>query len=275
MSTRFEISARDDPRLDAFAGVREPEALVRSGHFLLEGRLLVAQALREGTARVEQLLLTPTAEQALGQILEDAPAEVTRYVVPASLMREATGFRFHQGCLGLARRPAEPSLDAVLGGAGGSDTGFLLLERVTSPDNLGTLFRTAAAFGVRALLLSPGCADPWYRKCVRTSMGAVLRMPFVTIDDWLGTLEVLRRREVRVVALDPAGSLPLDSFVAKPHSGPVAFLLGNEGEGLSPGARSQAAEVVSIPIDRTVDSLNVAAAGAVALYAWRAARRGS
>lgn len=275
MPTRIEITAADDPRLDAFAGVREPERLRSSAHFLLEGRMLVSQALSEGSAEVEQLLLTPTAEKALEDVLADTDDKLTCHVVPARLMREATGFRFHQGCLGLARRPASPTIQDILAGVHGRADGLLLLERVTSPDNLGTLFRTAAAFGVRGLVLSPGCADPWYRKCVRTSMGAVLRVPFVAVDDWLGTLELLARRHVSVAALDPAGTVGLDAFVSTEGAGPLAFMLGNEGEGLSLGARRLARAVVSIPIDRRIDSLNVAAAGAVALYAWRSVVRDS
>ena len=144
----------------------------------------------------------------------------------------------------------------------------LVLEGVSNADNVGGVFRNAAAFGVRGVLLSPTCCDPLYRKAIRTSMGAVLRVPFARLDDWPAGLTPMRGAGFTIAALTPrAPSETLDAFAARPRPERLALLVGTEGAGLTLAAESAADHRVRIPIDERVDSLNVAVAVGIALYA--------
>ena len=145
-----------------------------------------------------------------------------------------------------------------------------MLEAVANADNVGGIFRNAAAFGAGAVLLSPACCDPLYRKAIRTSMAAVLRVPFARCDDWPQDLVRLRDRGFRIVALTPREpAAMLADFAARPRPERVALLAGTEGAGLSAAAEQLADERVRIPIESAVDSLNVAVAVGIALHALR------
>jgi tRNA G18 (ribose-2'-O)-methylase SpoU len=176
---------------------------------------------------------------------------------------------FHQGCLALARRPAPRRVEEVVGAPTGPGL-WLVLEGVTDPDNVGTLFRSGAAFGVRAVLIGPASAHPLYRKALRTSLGTVLGVPFAEAGDWEADLARLAAAGIERVALTPDATAPsLAEAVAR--AGPrVALLLGSEERGLSPGTLATAEIRARIPLAAEVDSLNVAAAGAIALYAFAA-----
>ena len=143
---------------------------------------------------------------------------------------------------------------------------------VGNPDNVGSLFRNAAAFGAAGVVLSPGCADPFYRKAIRTSAGATLRLPFATASDWPAALRALRARGYLVAALTPPGgaagvaTVELGDFAARRPRRPVALVVGTEGDGLTAAALAEADVRVQITIDPSVDSLNVATAAAVALH---------
>jgi tRNA G18 (ribose-2'-O)-methylase SpoU len=144
----------------------------------------------------------------------------------------------------------------------------ILLESVRDPDNVGSIFRSALGFGARAVLLTPGCADPLYRKTVRTSMAAVLSLPFAEAMPWPATLRELRTAGYTIVALTPDLSAePLPRVARSLGDAPIVLLLGSEGDGLSPAALAETDRRVRIPIEPALDSLNVATAAAVALYA--------
>jgi tRNA G18 (ribose-2'-O)-methylase SpoU len=160
-------------------------------------------------------------------------------------------------------RPPAPRIDDLLAPA---DT-VLALEGIANADNVGGIFRNANALGGDAILLSPSCCDPFYRKAIRTSMGATLTVPFARVDAWPEGLLECRLRGFMVVALTPHESAPtIDLFLASAHSDPVIFLLGTEGSGLSAGAEAIAEHRVRIPMQAGVDSLNVASAAGIALY---------
>ncbi len=144
-------------------------------------------------------------------------------------------------------------------------------ERVGNADNMGALFRNALAFGAGGILLSPGCCDPLYRKSIRVSMGAALRLPFAVDDRWPGGLRRLREADVRVLALTPnPPALDLDDALSVSPSGTtVALLVGHEGDGLSDDAMLAADARVRIALSPGVDSLNVATAAGIALHACR------
>ena len=266
----IRIGAFDDPRLAAFAAVPDPVRLRESGQFVVEGRFAIETLLRERRFRVRSLLLTESTHRALAAELA-APdwAGLDVYVASAAHFRIG-GYDFHRGYLALADRPAPTPLDELLDAAP-PEVPLLVLERVADPDNVGSLFRNAAAFGAGALVLSPGCADPFYRKAIRTSAGATLRLPFATASDWPAALGLLRARGYLVAALTPPrgsaaeATQELGCFTAHRPRRPVALVVGTEGEGLTAGALAAADARVHIRIEPSVDSLNVATAAAIAL----------
>ena len=273
------VAAPDDPRLADFDAVPDPVRLRESGRFVVEGRFAIETLLRERRFRVRSLLLTDSTHRALAADLATPDwAGVDVYIASAAHFRIG-GYDFHRGYLALANRPAPTPLDELLDAAPRAAP-LLVLERVADPDNVGSLFRNAAAFGVGALVLSPGCADPFYRKAIRTSAGATLRLPFATASDWPAALGRLRARGYVVAALTPprgaAGrpTVELGDFVARrPRERPMALVVGTEGEGLTAGASSEADARVHIRIDPSVDSLNVATAAAIALHRMYGGRR--
>ena len=267
------VERPDDPRVADFRDVPDPERVRRRGLFVAEGRLVVRRLLATGRFTLRALLVTRTALDALSDALVAAPKFVGPvYVTSSATLREIGGYDFHQGCLGLAVRPTLRTWMDLLGGERLLGP-LVVLEKVGNPDNIGGTFRHAAALGASAVLLSPGCSDPLYRKAVRTSTGATLYLPFaVADDDWPEAIQQLRERGRHVVGLTPhERAIPLDEYRAPAEAAGVALLLGNEGDGLSPGTLAMADVCVRIPVDAPVDSLNVATAAAIALYHLRCA----
>jgi tRNA G18 (ribose-2'-O)-methylase SpoU len=191
-----------------------------------------------------------------------ARADTDVYVASDETLGTLTGFNFHRGCLALAFRPAPEPLERL-----DAAHRVLALEGVGNPDNVGGLFRTAAAFGVDGVLLDAAAGDPLYRKAIRTSMGAALRLPFVRAVHWTQAIEHLRARGFRIVALTPAPeATPLPQFARgiQPHAR-MLLLVGAEGPGLDGGTLALADSRVSIPIEAGIDSLNVVVAAGIAL----------
>jgi tRNA G18 (ribose-2'-O)-methylase SpoU len=264
-----EITDPADPRLALYRAVPDAELLRTHGLFVAEGRLVVDRLLRDVRLTPRSLMVTQTALTALGGPPVTHPS-LPVYVVPQSVMNGVTGFNLHRGCLALAERPAARDWRDIAGATERqSDRLFVVLERIGNADNIGSIFRSAAAFGARAVLLGPGCADPLYRKAIRTSMGAALTLPFADAVPWPECLDRLRELGIVTVALTPASSAPPVAEVARALDGhAVALLLGHEGDGLSAEAQTRCARLARIPITPAVDSLNVAVAGAVALSAF-------
>ena len=256
------IVSAGDPRVGLYAAVRDPQLARVHQLFVAEGRLVVQRLVDDRRYRVHSVLVTETACQALAASLASLPEQVPVYVTPADVMTAIAGFNIHRGCLALAERPPAPDLDLLL-----RDSRLLVvLEDVTDADNVGAVFRNAAAFGVDALLLSPSACDPLYRKAIRTSMAASLRIPFARLEDWPAQLGSLERAGFTLVALTPAApSETVAEFCAAPRPGRLALLVGTEGAGLTAGALAAATRRVRIPIDERIDSLNLAAATAVVL----------
>lgn len=268
----IEVTDAADPRLTLYRNVPDAELLRTGGLFVAEGRLVVSRLLRDDRHTPRSLMVTQTALAALGE-LPDTRHTLPVYVVPQAVMNDVTGFNLHRGCLALAERPAAQNwADVIRGDAAGPGTPptlLVVLERIGNADNVGSIFRSAAALGARAVLLGPDCADPLYRKAVRTSMGAALSLPFAAATPWPDWLDRLRELGIATVALTPAASAPPLADVAAALTGhPVAILLGHEGDGLSADALSRSAHRARIPITPEVDSLNVAVAAAIALSAF-------
>jgi tRNA G18 (ribose-2'-O)-methylase SpoU len=181
-----------------------------------------------------------------------------------------TGVDIHRGCLAIVERPAAVALNDVIADA----SRLIALDGVANADNVGGVFRNAAAFGADGVMIGPGCCDPFYRKAVRTSMGAVLRVPFARADDWPAALQALRVEGFTIVALTPCeASETLEVFASRAAGVRVALLVGAEGAGLTPSVEAAADVRVRIPIADEVDSLNVAVAVGIALYALRDAAK--
>jgi tRNA G18 (ribose-2'-O)-methylase SpoU len=260
------ISSADDESLDDFRSLTDV-ALRRTtepanGLYIAESAKVIARAIAAGHRPRSVLVL----EQWLSSMTDLlAEHDIPVYVGPAEVLRQITGFDLHRGALASMHRPELASLDDVLRGA----RRVVVLEDIVDHTNVGAIFRSAAGLGADAVLISPRCADPLYRRSIRVSMGTVLQVPWTRIPKWPAGAVALKEAGFHLAALSLAtNAISLDDFASNPPE-KIAMLLGAEGDGLSRAALSHADTVVTIPMLHGVDSLNVAAASAVALYALR------
>jgi tRNA G18 (ribose-2'-O)-methylase SpoU len=191
----------------------------------------------------------------------DAAGDAPCYVMSEAMVEQVTGFHVHRGALASLRRLPLPSVDDVVAGA----RRIVVLEDIVDHTNLGAIIRTAAALGVDAVVLSPRCADPLYRRSVKVAMGAVFALPYARMTDWYDGLDRLRARGFQVVALTPAVDAADLAETVAGHAR-VALVLGSEGPGLSHRWLRRADARARIRMAPGVDSLNVAAAAAIACY---------
>jgi len=265
-ATVVRVSGSGDPRVADYRDIADHARLRARGVFVAEGRIVVARLIDDQRFRVRSLLLNAAAFRALEPRLAQCGADVPVFVCETPDFEPLTGYHIHRGCLALAERPAPLSLDELIANA----RSLVVLEDVANVDNVGSVFRNAAAFGVDGIVLSAGCGDPLYRKAIRTSMAAALRVPFsvaASADLWRATLARLRASGFQLVALTlEAPALDLDAFADGPRADRIALLLGAEGEGLSPQAAAAADVRVRIRIRPDVDSLNVSVAAGIALH---------
>jgi len=259
----IEISDLSDPRLADYTQSTDV-ALKKArgtehGLYIAESALVLERALGAGHRPRSVLTLANTVDEALALVGEDVPV----FVGPGELLTELTGYVLHRGLIAAMHRPALPDPDALLAGA----RRILLLENVTDPTNVGAIFRSAGAIGADAILVTPRCSDPFYRRSIRVSMGTVLQVPWTRVGDWPSTRALLARHgfHVAALALTP-DAVSLRDFRSEQHER-LALLLGAEGEGLTPDALAASDSVVQIPMKHGIDSLNVAAASAVAMWA--------
>jgi tRNA G18 (ribose-2'-O)-methylase SpoU len=253
----IEVPDPADPRLDDFRDLMDADVRPdRRGIVIAEGANVV-ERLATSPYAMRGVIGVRARIDALRPVLE--AVDVPAFVVDKWVLSDVVGFRVTRGVMAAADRPAAPELGALLDGA----RRVAVLEALNDFENLGALFRNAAAFGVDAVLLDPRCADPLYRRSVRVSMGHVLRVPFVVLPgDWPASLRPLRERGFRLLAMTPAASAtPLRAVQPPPR---WAVLLGAEGPGLTAEALAVVDEQVRIPMAGGVDSLNVATAAAVA-----------
>jgi len=223
------------------------------GIFTVEGHLSVG-ALLASPYSVRSILVTDA------HAARYADAEAPVFALASREIEQLTGVHFHRGVLAAADRPRLPTVHALASGA----SRLLVLEAVNDHENIGALFRNAAAFGVDGVVLDPTTADPLYRRATRVSLGHVLRVPFARASTWPDGLDDVRGEGFTLVALSPGADEPLADLVGNPPS-KVALLLGAEGDGLSAAALAAVARRVRIPMAPGVDSVNVATAAAIAL----------
>ncbi|WP_432844158.1 TrmH family RNA methyltransferase [Dactylosporangium sp. CA-092794] len=256
------ITDHDDERIGDYRALTDVELRTRweppNGLFIAEGELVLRRALRAGYRMRSVLIDAKRVAQ-----IEDLPLEgVPVYAGDQATLEAITGFHVHRGVLASFHRTPERSAGEVLAAA----RRIAILEDINNHTNIGALFRSAAALGMDAVLLSPSCADPLYRRSVRVSMGEVFAVPYARLEPWPDALERVREAGFTVLALTPAAdALPLQRLTAAQRSRP-ALLLGAEGAGLTPEALRASDTRVVIPMRRGVDSLNVANAAAVAFW---------
>lgn len=257
------VTDPDDPRLAEYAHLRDRD-LAREGEGLFVGeQLLIVERMLALPGVVRSVLV---GEPFLRRVQPLVSAEIPLYVGPMTLLEALAGFSVHRGVLALGTRAAIPQPDlTALAGPPQAPRTLLLCEEITHVDNIGQLFRTAAAFGVEGVLLSPGCHDPLYRRAVRVSVGHSLTTPWARSRAWTDDLHALKHRHgFRLIgaALGPQ-AIPLDELAIPPRG---ALVVGTEFAGLAPTTLALCDEVVRIPMAPGVDSLNVAAATAVCLH---------
>jgi tRNA G18 (ribose-2'-O)-methylase SpoU len=255
-----------DPRLSDYfrltdvvlRRLSEPEG----GLYIAESTKVIQRALDAGH-RPRSVLLQEKWIPDLAPLLEHVDVPV--YVAPASMLEQITGFVLHRGALASMHRPELPTVAELLRDA----RRVVVLEDIVDHTNVGAIFRAVAGLGADAVLVTPRCADPLYRRSVRVSMAAVLQIPWTRLPEWPQGADELHAAgfEIAALALDD-DAIDLDAYATDPPER-VALLFGTEGDGLSRAALSNADRVVTIPMQHGIDSLNVAAASAVALWALR------
>lgn len=266
-----QITSSADPRLDDY--LRMTDVRLRSsmeverGLFMAESYNVIERALEAGCAP-RSFLMAPKWLDRFAPQFERFP-DVPVFVGEETLLEEITGFHLHRGALAAMQRPELPTAASVLSGA----RRVAVLEDIVDHTNVGAMFRSAAALGIDAVLVTPRCADPLYRRSIRVSMGTVFQVPWTRLDSWPDGISELQDAGFTVAGMTLGnGSISLDELVAERAAGGaqrLALVLGTEGHGLTPAAEARLDRRVTIPMMHGVDSLNVAAASAVVFYATR------
>jgi tRNA G18 (ribose-2'-O)-methylase SpoU len=262
MAELIEVADPDDPRLADYRDLRDVQLRTHleaeHGLFLAEGEKVVRRAVEAGFSP-RSFLMAPRWLDGLADVL--ATSNAPCFVLEERLAEQVTGFHVHRGALASLERRALPTLDEVLDDA----RQVLVLEDVVDHTNIGAIFRCGAAFGFEAVLLAPRCADPLYRRSVKVGMGAVFTVPWTRLPDWRDALPDLAARGFTTVALTLADdAVPVEQAVEGVDR--VALVLGSEGHGLSERWERSADRRAIIEMHPGIDSLNVAAATAVACY---------
>ncbi|WP_405752470.1 RNA methyltransferase [Streptomyces sp. NBC_00012] len=291
MADLITVDDPDDPRLHDYTGLTDVELRRRrepaEGLFIAEGEKVIRRARHAGY-EMRSMLLSAKWVDLMRDVIDEVPAPV--YAVSPEIAERVTGYHVHRGALASMQRKPLPTADELLGATLGAaaaddrtDPGAVppsgrreravrriaVFEDIVDHANLGAAFRNAAALGIDAVLLTPRCADPFYRRSVKVSMGAVLQVPWTRLESWPKDVEVLRSAGFTLAALCLSErAITLDELAARKDE-KLALVFGTEGAGLAPGTLAAVDEHVRIPMDAGVDSLNVAAASAVAFYATR------
>ncbi|MEV7232882.1 RNA methyltransferase [Streptomyces sp. NPDC051020] len=293
MADFIAVDDPDDPRLRDYTGLTDVELRRRrepaEGLFIAEGEKVIRRARHAGY-EMRSMLLSAKWVDVMRDVIDEVPAPV--YAVSPELAERVTGYHVHRGALASMQRKPLPTAEELLvttrpvvmeavndhttvgavlplGRQERAARRIAVFEDMVDHANLGAAFRNAAALGVDAVLLTPRCADPLYRRSVKVSMGAVFQVPWTRLEAWPKGVEVLRSAGFMVAALCLSGrAITLDELAAR-NDEKLALVFGTEGAGLTPGTLAAVDEHVRIPMDAGVDSLNVAAASAVAFYATR------
>ncbi|KQU78943.1 RNA methyltransferase [Mesorhizobium sp. Root102] len=257
----IRIDDPQDPRVAAYLDIRERDLAGRQGRFVAEGKVVLDLLLSAGRFAAESVLVLENRLAGLEDILRKAPAGLPVYVATSAVMDAIAGFHMHRGILAMGRKGAPQSAEALLDALPARAL-VVVLVGIANHDNVGSIFRNAAAFGADAILLDATCCDPLYRKAIRVSVGAALKIPFASFTDTAGFTTMLTRRGFEQFALSPRGRTVIRDAQ---RSERLALYLGTEGEGL-PDSLLTSLHTVRIAMSEGFDSLNVAAASAIALH---------
>lgn len=263
MPNLFPITDFADPALDVYARLTENQLMNREdlsqGLFIAESPKVIERALNAGYVPVSFLMEQRHVETQARDILARC-GEVPVYTAPLDVLKQLTGFPLTRGMLCAMRRRPLPAVETVCAGA----KRVAVLEDVMNPTNVGAIFRSAAALGIDAVLLTQACSDPLYRRAIRVSMGTVFQAPWTYLPEgWPQTLRALGFTTAAMALCD--ASLPIYAPQLK-RADRLAVVLGTEGDGLAESTIAACDCTVRIPMTHGVDSLNVAAASAVAFY---------
>jgi len=257
----LSISDPDDPRVAAYRDIRERDLVGREGRFVAEGEVVLRMLARSGRHRAESVLIDAKRADKLSELLAEFGEDVPVYAAGQAVIDAIAGFHLHRGILAIGKRGEDPRAAGLLAGLGDGAV-VLVLFGISNHDNMGGLFRNAAAFGADAVLLDPDCCDPLYRKAIRVSVGHALTMPFARLGAGEDPLALLKAAGFEALALTPVGATPL-ARLKRPAR--AAVLLGTEGEGL-PARIIAGSTPVAIPMAPGVDSLNVAVTAGIVLH---------
>ena len=258
----IRVETPQDLRIAGFRDIRERDLTGRQGLFVAEGEVVLrVLTSARSLCRPRAVLLAETRLEGLRDALDGLTDDTPVYVAGQGVLDAIAGFPLHRGILALGEKPPVTPLEALIGGLGDQAL-VVLASGIGNHDNMGGIFRNAAAFGADAVLLDERCCDPFYRKAIRVSVGAVLRTPMATGLEPVAAVEALKQAGFRVLAMTPSATMTLD---AAPTGGRVAVVLGPEGPGLAPELIARC-EPVGIRMSGGFDSLNVAVAGGIALH---------
>ena len=273
MAAIIPITDFEDPRLDVYARLNENQLLNRhepeKGLFIAESPKVVERALDAGCRPVSMLLEEKHVEGQAKDVIRRC-GDIPVFTASFQVLTQLTGFHLTRGVLCAMRRPALPSVEGICAGK----SRIVILEHIMNPTNVGAIFRSAAALGMEALLLTGDCSDPLYRRCIRVSMGAVFQIPWTYLKEpeyqWPGpainALKGLGFQTAAMALRDDSRSIDDPEIAAKAQ---LAIVLGSEGDGLAPSTIADCDYTLKIPMSHQVDSLNVAAASAVAFWQLR------
>ena len=250
-----------DPRIEAYRDIRERDLAGRAGQFIAEGEVILKVLLNGGRHEAVSVLISGKRLAGLAPLLATLPETVPVYVAGQKVLDHIAGFPLHRGILALGRRAPMPAAPDLLAGLGARAM-VVALFGIANHDNVGGIFRNAAAFGADAVILDAGCCDPLYRKAIRVSAGAALIVPFARLQPGEDAVELLTRHGFECLALSPAGATPLARLSRPPRA---AVLLGTEGLGLPADVLART-RTVSIPMAGGFDSLNVATTSGIVLH---------
>jgi tRNA G18 (ribose-2'-O)-methylase SpoU len=257
----IHIDDPQDPRVAAYLDIRERDLAGRQGRFVAEGKVVLEMLLSARRFAAESILVLENRRAGLTETLRKAPADLPIYVATGAVMDRIAGFHMHRGILAIGRKGEAPSAETLLDALPPRAL-VVVLVGIANHDNMGSIFRNAAAFGADAVLLDATCCDPLYRKAIRVSVGAALKIPFASFGDTAGFTATLGRLGFDQFALSPRGRTDIRDAQRMER---LALFLGTEGEGL-PESLLARLQTVRINIVKDFDSLNVAAASAIALH---------
>lgn len=261
MPTIITVDDIADPRIEPYRDIRERDLVGRAGCFVAEGRVVIEKLAGSANYRLDSLLIAAHRLESMADVLAKLDEETPIFAASQAVVDAIAGFALHRGLLGIGRRENPPTAEQLLAGLP-ARADILMLSGIANHDNMGGIFRNAAAFGAKAVILDASCCDPLYRKAIRVSVGATLLVPFAQLSRGAGVLDLLDRHGFATIALSPRGGAELrDMTVAERN----AVLLGAEGPGLAPDILDRA-RTVRLSMAGDFDSLNVATTSDIVLH---------